>query len=276
MASVADTGERRQTFWASAKPSATHPGWMPPADRKEVFFDRYHDRGEEWYAGLFSGSNKYRASGEITPTYFGNTKALERMKTFNQDMKLIIILRNPVDRAISHYRMEVENARINGSFESAIEKNTNLRHYSYYRKHLEEIGDKFSKQNVFLMIYEELFANAEATSEHLSALGSFLDIDRELLQQLMLVDRVRASKGAPRWPWLVRRAKRIRRKLMDSDLEWAVDAAKRVGFSRNLIVKESRTVPVAEAERGRFRALFQEDVLATESYVGRSIAAWQQ
>jgi hypothetical protein len=76
--------------------------------RKEGFqklsfhFSNYNDR---WYSGLFKNFKNY--SGEITPAYmFLEKKDIIRMHKFNENLKLILILRNPIERAWSHYKFK--------------------------------------------------------------------------------------------------------------------------------------------------------------------------
>lgn len=69
------------------------------------YFKNYDDK---WYLSLF---NKEGLSGDITPTYclLDETDILEMSKILRNDLKLIFILRNPVDRAWSHFRMQMKN-----------------------------------------------------------------------------------------------------------------------------------------------------------------------
>jgi len=79
--------------------------------RKEVhFFDNYFDRGIKWYRAHFPLARRIGAghiTGEASPLYILNPLVPERISRLLSDVKLIAILRNPVERAISHYFMEV-------------------------------------------------------------------------------------------------------------------------------------------------------------------------
>ena len=72
------------------------------AEKELHYFDTDgHD--EDWYRAQFAGSEAARAVGEATPTYLYRERALKRMAALVPDAKLIVIMRNPVDRAYSHY-----------------------------------------------------------------------------------------------------------------------------------------------------------------------------
>ena len=82
------------------------------ADKKEVHFfdeDRYFEKKSPNYSKYhkyFSPNDYSQVIGEATPIYMYLSKAIERIHVYNPQIKLIIILRNPIDRAFSHWNME--------------------------------------------------------------------------------------------------------------------------------------------------------------------------
>src|SRR6266480_7948081 len=98
-------------------PEITGPSW------KEVsFFDRHYARGEAWYRGNFPNSLRARGKlvGEASPSYLFHPLAPERVAGLVPEAKLIALVRNPVDRAYSHYQHEVALGREPLSFEDAV------------------------------------------------------------------------------------------------------------------------------------------------------------
>jgi hypothetical protein len=95
----------------------TGPSW------KEVsFFDRHYTRGEAWYRGNFPNLLRARGLvGEASPSYLFHPLAPERVSRLIPETKLIALVRNPVDRAFSHYQHEVALGREPLSFEQALE-----------------------------------------------------------------------------------------------------------------------------------------------------------
>lgn len=98
-----------------------HPEVFVP-DRKELhFFDKRFDRGVGWYARQFAGVTTERAVGEATPNYMYRPEAIDRMAGTVPDIRLVAILRNPVDRAAySRYWRRVARGREPLSFADAI------------------------------------------------------------------------------------------------------------------------------------------------------------
>lgn len=71
---------------------------------KEIrYFDRYFDKGLEWYMKCFPDTSPGEVTGEATPMYMYRTMAMFRIKKALPDTKFIILLRNPVDRLYSHF-----------------------------------------------------------------------------------------------------------------------------------------------------------------------------
>jgi hypothetical protein len=109
-----------------------HP-FVKRATTKEIlFFDKYYDRGLNWYRVCFPlKSQKYflknilgknLLTGEATERYLDHPHAPQRVKESIPNVKFIILLRNPVDRAYSHYNMRFSVGNETLSFEEAIEK----------------------------------------------------------------------------------------------------------------------------------------------------------
>ena len=94
------------------------------AKGKEIHFfnrDENYNKGIEWYSEHFAGSEDYKRVGEVTPDYnYVPTVPGRIYKTLGKDIKLIFMLRNPVDRAYSNYWMSFRRGHERFSFEKAI------------------------------------------------------------------------------------------------------------------------------------------------------------
>jgi len=99
--------------------------------KKEVrFFDRYYNLGTRWYKAHFPlkfskfvqknlKKNSF-LTGESTPAYFHNPLVPKRVKQLLPKVKLIFLLRNPIERAFSHYKHNKKLNFENLTFEEAI------------------------------------------------------------------------------------------------------------------------------------------------------------
>lgn len=106
-----------------------HPSVLR-SKRKEVhFFDFNVERGEQWYRAHFplqltmqrAGRKRPATTGEATPNYLFDPAVPARVHALLPHVRLIAVLRNPVDRAISHYRHAVSEGREHLSLPDAID-----------------------------------------------------------------------------------------------------------------------------------------------------------
>jgi hypothetical protein len=107
--------QKTATTWLDAA-LRLHPQVELPAPMKETFFfDRHFDRGWSWYEECFRGAST-ALRGEIGASYFSSAEALSRIKESIPGVKIIMTLRDPVDRAYSHFKHHHRKGRVGSSF----------------------------------------------------------------------------------------------------------------------------------------------------------------
>src|SRR5690606_38308146 len=102
-----------------------HPDVRPPLRKEVHYFDFNHARGPTWYRGCFPYSHRLRAGAltiDATPYYMMHPLAAQRAAALLPDVKLVALLRNPIDRALSHYQHEVRGGRESLPFAEALER----------------------------------------------------------------------------------------------------------------------------------------------------------
>ena len=159
---------------------ARHP-LVQPAARKELHFFDQPDRfakGAEWYRRCFPRSGWKDGSrtitGEATPYYLFDHNVAKRMCEVVPQTRLIALLRNPIDRAYSHYQMQVKRGTEPGTFEEVIER----QHSSYvsrgiYVDQLLRWFEFFSKEQMLILKSEDFF---ERPVETLKPVLKFLQL----------------------------------------------------------------------------------------------------
>lgn len=108
---------------------AGHDQVLPPIQKEIYFFDRYHDKGQSWYQRFFplrkELQNRHLITGEASPYYFYGEQVPGRIHKINPQIKLILVLRDPVERAWSHFRHNVKHGVEPRSFADAIHAEIN-------------------------------------------------------------------------------------------------------------------------------------------------------
>jgi tetratricopeptide (TPR) repeat protein len=95
-----------------------------PAIRKEIYFWNYHyHRGLDWYLSHFPcfSTEQHYLTGEASPNYLEDKQTPERLFQVFPQMKFIVLLRNPVDRAVSQYHHWIRLNREQQSLETAFQ-----------------------------------------------------------------------------------------------------------------------------------------------------------
>jgi len=253
-----------------------HPGILLPENQKEVFyFNKFYERGELWYRNLFKEHKNYSASGEISTSYIYSDETLKRIQEFDPNIKIIILLRNPVDRMISNYRMFVENGRTVASFEDALKEQPIIVEYSRYSELLDRVDKFFPRDQVFVGIYEEIFSGQTEMIDFLKELLDFLGADSANCASHLPTQPVRSTKGAPRSLKLVKVAKWVRSRLKHMNLEWLVNILNMLGIKRELFLKEASQPSISKEVRERLLADFEPDIVAVEQYLNKSLLSWR-
>jgi hypothetical protein len=154
---------------------------VEPAARKELhFFDQpeLFDNGAEWYRRCFprlgSKDGQRSITGEATPYYLFDPPVAKRMAEIVPNAQLIALLRNPVDRAYSHYQMQVKRGTEPRTFEEAIEQqNSSYVSRGIYVDQLLRWFEFFGKEQMLILKSEDFF---ERPVETLKVVLTFLDL----------------------------------------------------------------------------------------------------
>lgn len=162
-------------------------------DTKELhFFDSPEDfsKGLEWYqSSYFKPLKNYSVSGEITPSYLYLPEVSKRIyDTLDKDLKFIVILRNPIERAYSHYTMRykkgeekyafsdaliLESARVKRSLED--KKKYSYLSRGFYSAQIEEYFKYFDKEQFLFMLFDEFVTHQDYWTEEIC---KFLDVKK--------------------------------------------------------------------------------------------------
>jgi len=134
---------------------------------------------ESWYKGLFSQAESYQVSGEITPAYsILEVDDIARIKAVNPDIKLIYMIRNPIDRAWSAVRFNINQSKLNidVSYEDKIISALQSRRMVLrgdYERTLDNYLRYFDSSQILVCFYDAIQANPIGL---MSEITNFLNI----------------------------------------------------------------------------------------------------
>lgn len=173
-----------------------HPQILPGIKKEIDFWSFYFHRGLDWYQAHFPAipESEKLLTGEASPSYFDSPDTPPRLFHFFPKIKLIVLLRNPVDRAISNYyhevRLKAENMSveeiINSRLQKLIKTSSSLAkekdYWNYrgdyiassvYLDWLKEWLNIFPREQLLILPSEEFYSDPKITMKQVF---NFLDL----------------------------------------------------------------------------------------------------
>ena len=243
-----------------------HPDLFLPETKELSFFDHkrnFEDRGLSWYESNFTAAGNDQRIGEVTPGYLwvwsssspdGKNSLSYRkgvpqrvLSVLGNNVKIIVLLRDPVDRGISAYLHHIRKGRI-GLDQSILsaDRRHGILEMGCYSKQLEIWRGYFHRSNFWIGYYEDVLFSP---SKWLKDIFTFLGVDARY--------EVRSKSEA------FNRHFEYRRRGDDIYLTSAPDLI------------ESPVKVVSGAEIEELKKLYEEDVIRLESITGAS-APWSR
>jgi hypothetical protein len=161
---------------------ARQPGVFMCHPKEPNFFsdDATYARGWGWYGSLFRPAGMADLRGESSthytklPTY---PRTAERMARDLPRLKLIYVMRHPIDRLISQYVHEMTVGKISGGLREALDRHPELIDYSRYSLQLQPYLDAYGPGSVLPVFFPRLVTHSQA---ELGRIGRFLGHDGPL------------------------------------------------------------------------------------------------
>lgn len=161
-----------EVFFFDVDDAEQHPDFFsaPPGSPQAHSFDRDFDLFARWYRGLFASALPGQRIGEDSTTYLASRVAPARIRRLLPEARLVVVLRNPVDRTYSHYWHSVSTGRATLPFaRQVIERPGNLLERSHYRTHLERYLAHFPASQIHVVIFERFVAHPQTVTDELCA-----------------------------------------------------------------------------------------------------------
>jgi len=173
-----------------------------PLNYKEIyFFNKTYERGLNFYKHYFPLNFWKGLVGEASTTYLHSQKAPQRVSKDLPSAKLIVILRDPVERAISHYYHHVKRGREARSIDDAfsleiieqfnageLEDSLSFRylHNGDYGVHLEQWLKYFNATQLYIGNAEDLFSDPQSEFDQVC---DFLEIERQQMARFSVQNK---------------------------------------------------------------------------------------
>jgi hypothetical protein len=169
-----------------------HPdAYLTPA-KDLYFFDRYYDRGVEWYAAQFRGARGESVVGEVCQDYLFHPEAAARIHATLNPVKIMVSLRDPVERAWSSYLYMRKHGIGPDTFSEALRSRPELLEHGRYATGLDRFLALFPREMVHVALFDDLAVDPQG---FLDAVTDFLDLDPLPLAPEDLAARLPAARA---------------------------------------------------------------------------------
>jgi len=254
----------------------SHPEIFMPNHVKELhFFDKYYDRGISWYRSFFSLNGAvYKAGGEITPMYLYNKDVPARVQKHLPNTKFIVLLRNPVQRAYSHFRMAFFEGRTRArSFSDFIKNDPTAFDRGLYAAQLRRWFEYFPADRFLILISDEVF---QMSDQALASIASFLGVQAHDFDRSLIENKANPS-NAPKLPELYHAGIKLRNFLRRNDFNRVSSFVVNTGsrFFKFLGSSKNNLPPLDENIEKQLLETYQPDILDLEKMLTRDLSLWQ-
>ncbi len=169
-----------------------HPEICAPIKEIHFFSRPRFKEGREWYEAHFKNCKVGLKKGEFSTSYLFSKEAPPRIKEMYPEVKLIAILRNPVDRAISQYKNSIKSGEITEtvSFEAFMAQEKSVVEQGRYSEQLQRYFTFFPKGQLLVLIYEDIQKDPKT---FMKRIYQFLGVD-DKFEASMLYSQVNIAR----------------------------------------------------------------------------------
>lgn len=233
----------------------------------------------EDYQAQFKDVGDETAIGEASPVYLYSSKAPERIHNYLPDAKLIVILRDPIERAYSQFLMFIRDGRepLQNFMQAVDEEDTRIAqnwawgwHYlqlGLYHQQLKRYFERYPQEQIKIYLYEELKSNSAGV---LKDIFDYLEVDDTFIPNTSVkhnISGIPQNKLIQSWLYEKNIIKKIVKPFLPEKL--------RKDIFIKLKKKQTLRKPELSSEvRQPLLPFFQEDILRLQELIGKDLSGW--
>lgn len=241
-----------------------HPEIYLPPQKEIHFFDENFEKGLDWYKQFFKEAKGKKAIGEITPDYLYNYRALRRIAKTLPNVKLLVSLRHPVERAYSAYRLLKNSYYKDISFEEAFWKKEYIKNVGFYSKHLNVLFDLFPRDNILIFLYDDIVSCPEKVVKNMY---TFLGVDSNFIPSTL-----NKTYNKILFP-------RVQNLFIKMKMEPILEGIKRSPIGHLIkksffYIENKKRVKKKKIDYQKYISVYKEDILKLEKLINRDLSHW--
>ena len=245
-----------------------HPEIVLSKSKKELhFFDRKenYNRGVNFYNDYFKIQEKNKLYGEVTPSYLSTINVPERIKFYFPKAKFIVMLRNPIERLYSHYKLNCGNHNIKESFSNYYNRKPIEKEEGRYIDYIQNYLKHFKKEQFLFLIFDELASNP---LEFYRKILDFLDVNDKMYKPRALNTKSNS--------WQTKK-----HNLKNNFIYYTIRVLKRLKYFNlstkleNIIQKKNIQSYISTKDKNILNDYYRESITELESFLDIELINWK-
>lgn len=262
------------TTWIDAYLRARTDIALPEHQKETFFFDKLYERGLDWYECQFPSSGPGELCVEVAPSLLGKPEAARRLARDLPGVQVVCTLRHPIDRAVSHYFHYLKAGQRDVGFAKMYDAHADVVTAGLYHKHLTVWIDLLGRQNVHVMLYDQMRSAPHAfCGELCSILGiPYVPPTKELVES-----RINEA-SVPKYRWLAGLVRGGYNWARRAELHWLVNIFRGRGLREFAFGGAPGGTGKARVREQamQFADLFEKDIEDLERLLGLDLGAWKR
>lgn len=250
-------------------PTVKEPHFFACPEVKNTYYEESFVDEIDDYLSLFSESSKGQKAGDFSTSYLHREKAARRIKNMCPDAHILIVLRDPVERAISHYLMDVRDGYQDNSLLDCISRE-GIDNECFYREYIdvgmysgqvERYKNIFGDRRVKVLMFNDLVNETDKT---LYEIEHHIDVDKNV--------NIKTDKNYNNY-------QRIKYEPIKTLLNSGF--VKKISQNIPVRIREkmrgiviSKEKPELERARSELRRIFRDDVIRLQNIIDKDLSGW--
>lgn len=253
-------------------PKIKEPHFFSTPEVTHTYYKTDFVTTHEHYESIYNSASSETILADFSSSYLFHSKAAKRIFEYNPQAKIGVVLRNPTERALSHYLMDVSQGYITASLDEVLQNKSDFDSYyqqyvmlGEYEKQLKPYLEVFPKEQIKVLFSDHFF---ESPIDFLSEIFAFLGVDIEFRPT---TETSFNQYKEPRFKWIG--------KLKQSSVVQKVLLRLPTGIKKPLsklffdATKEKPNFAVAEAW---LKDHYKESIEKTEALIETSLDSWKK
>ena len=242
--------------------------------KQGLFYNEEHINSIDKYLAQFADVRTEKAIGEASVSYLFYDSVPDKIKNFNPNSKIIIVLRNPIERGFSHYLMDKRIGFVKNKYDDIVHKKSqNKKAFLYYQQYvalglyyeqLQRYFSVFDKKQILVLLYEDISQHIEKVVHNLY---SFLEVDTSFKPDL---NKKHNTFIAPKNPviqhlYKFKMVRNVAKRVFNNSFQHSI--------KNNFFSKEKKPV-LDNGLKKDLIEIYRSDIDKTAEFINRDLRSW--